>query len=269
MRERHMRASIAALCAAMATAGTLLVSGLATAPVGASVGPANATTEEAGVAVTGAQFRFARTDVYLRNAAQFAPSVGALGQSVIVAAGGRWYVLGVSDTASSSPWSPNVAVFNPSTHSLICAASLSNCPDQSGGFGSTSYPSGHTVREQVNYNHLSGDLKFTVKDITNSMAFTSASYMVNIGAGQSIRLVRIGTEFGDTPWSTPAFTPPAADQKTATFRNVALFNNRGHQVPLATGYDVTSPLVMTGPGNVIEASPGPISDTGFSVFLRH
>lgn len=264
-----MRGKISAL---LASAGTAAIMGLGvTAPIvaaQASVGTSIATAEEAGVQVTGMQTRFVRADVYLRNAAQYSGSVSGLGQSVIVSAGGRWYVLGVSDTTTSSPWSPAVAVFNPSTHTLVCASTLDNCTDQSGGFGSTSYPHGHTVREQVNYNAVSGALKFTVKDITDSMAFTSASYTVNIGAGQSVRMVRIGTEFSSDPWTPPAFTAPAADQKTASFHNVALFNNRGRQVPLVSGYAVTSPLDMTGAGSVTEASPGPISDTGFAVFLR-
>ena len=176
------------------------------------------------------------------------------------------YVLGVSDTTSSSPWSPNVAVFNNSTHALICAASLANCPDQSGGFGSTSYATGHTITESIFYSQSTGDLTFRVDDVTAS-AF--ASYTVNVGTGVSFTQVRIGTEFGNDPWSTPAsFSPPAAQTKLAAFSGGQLTNYKGTKFGFS-GYFTTAPLIMTGPGSVTEADAGPLNSTanGFSTFL--
>ena len=239
---------------------------LAATTASAATGPVTPTKEQAGDQFTGAQFRDAQASVYLRNPSQYSASIGSLGQSVQFWGGGRVYVLGVSDTTSSSPWSPNVAVFNNSTHALICAASLANCPDQSGGFGSTSYPTGHTITESVFYSQSTGNLTFRVDDVT---AKTSNSYTVNVGIGVSFKQVRIGTEFGNDPWSPPtSFSPPAAQTKLAAFSGGQLTNYKGTRFGFS-GYFTTSPLIMTGPGSVTEAKAGPLNSTanGFSTFL--
>ena len=242
-----------------------LPAGLAATAASAATGPVIPTKEEAGYQFTGAQFRYAQATVYLRNPSQFSGSIGALGQSVQFWGGGRVYVLGVSDTTSSSPWSPNVAVFNNSTHALICAASLANCPDASGGFGSTSYPTGHSVQEEIFYNQGNGNLTFTVNDLT---AHTTSAFTMNVGTGVSFKQVRIGSEFGDTPWSVPAFTPPASQLKVAAFSGGQLTNYKGTRFGFS-GYFTTSPLIMTGPGSVTEANAGALNSTanGFSTFL--
>jgi hypothetical protein len=255
--------SIALITAAVALA---LPAGLAATAASAATGPVTPTKEEAGYQFTGAQFRYAQATVYLRNASQYSASVAGLGQSVQFWGGGRVYVLGVSDTTSSSPWSPNVAVFNNSTHALICAASLANCTDQSGGFGSTSYPTGHTITESVFYSQSTGNLTFRVADVTAS---TSASYTINVGTGVSFKQVRIGTEFGNDPWSPPtSFSPPAAQTKLATFSGGQLTNYKGTKFGFS-GYFTTSRLIMTGPGSVTEANAGPLNSTasGFSTYL--
>ena len=250
---------------ATAAAALALPAGLIATAASAATGPVTPTKEEAGYQFTGAQFRYAQASVYLRNASQYSASIGGLGQSVQFWGGGRVYVLGVSDTTSSSPWSPNVAVFNNSTHALICAASLANCPDQSGGFGSTSYPVGHTVQEEIFYNQGNGDLTFTVNDLT---AQTTSVFTLNVGTGVSFNEVRIGSEFGDTPWSAPAFTAPASQTKVAAFSGGQLTNYKGTKLGFS-GYFTTSPLIMTGPGSVTEANAGPLNSTadGFSTFL--
>jgi hypothetical protein len=249
-----------------ALAGALaLPAGLIATAASAATGPVTPTKEEAGYQFTGAQFRYAQASVYLRNASQYSASVGGLGQSVQFWGGGRVYVLGVSDTTTSSPWSPNVAVFNNSTHALVCAASLANCPDESGGFGSTSYPVGHTVQEEIFYNQGNGDLTFTVNDLT---AHTTSVFALNVGTGVSFKEVRIGSEFGDTPWDAPAFTAPASQTKVAAFSGGQLTNYKGTRLGFS-GYFTTSPLIMTGPGSVTEANAGPLNSTanGFSTFL--
>ena len=248
-----------------AAAALAVPAGLAATAASAATGPVTATKEEAGYQFTGAQFRYAQATVYLRNASQYSASIGALGQSVQFWGGGRVYVLGVSDTTSSSPWSPNVAVFNNSTHALICAASLANCQDASGGFGSTSYAVGHSVQETIFYSQSNGRLSFTVNDLT---AHTTSVFTLNIGTGVSFKQVRIGSEFGDTPWSAPAFNAPASKLKVAAFSGGQLTNYKGTKLGFS-GYFTTSPLIMTGPGSVTEASAGALNSTanGFSTYL--
>jgi hypothetical protein len=260
-----MRNTILRAAGALTAAVAAVALGMSTA--GAATGATVATKEEAGYQFTGAQFSRAAADVYLRNAAQYGSSVGGLGQSVQFWGGGRVYVLGVSDTTTTSPWSPNVAVFNNTTHALVCAASLANCPDASGGFGSASYPAGHKVRETISYSKTTGVLSFMVEDVTSSMAYTSSTYSINIGTGVSFKEVRIGTEFGNDPWSAPAFTAPAAQQKLATFSAGSLTNYNGKPLTFL-GYQVSSELVMTGPGSVTEADAGPLASAGFPTYLK-
>ena len=101
---------IRSLTLAVAAAALVLPAALAATAASAATGPVTATKEQAGYQFTGAQFRYAQATVYLRNASQYSGSIGALGQSVQFWGGGRVYVLGVSDTTTTSPYSPAVAV---------------------------------------------------------------------------------------------------------------------------------------------------------------
>ena len=164
--------------------------------------------------------------MYLRNASQYSASIGGLGQSVQFWGGGNVYVLGVSDSTTASPYSPAVAVFNNSTHALVCATSNNTCAGTPASWtsGAVSYPVGHSVQEQIFYNTGNGDLTFTVNDLT---AGTTSGFTLNIGPGVSFKEVRIGSEFGDTPWSAPTFTPPASQLKVAAFSGGRLTNYKG------------------------------------------
>jgi len=251
---KWFRRSIGGLAAATAA----LSLGLVTAGAAIAATP-QPTTEQAGYSLGGggAHYRFVAASVYLRDASQYKSSVGGLGQSVQLWGGGRVYVLGVSDTtAQNAAWSPAVAVFNNATHALV----------GTGSFGSASYPVGHTVRESIFYNTTTGDLSFTVQDITSSMAATTNTITMNVGTGVDFMRARIGTEFGVTPWSVPTFNAPASQQKTARFFDGALTNYLGHRHGLA-GYWTNTPLVMTGAGSMVEAHAGPIASDGFSTYL--
>jgi hypothetical protein len=123
------------------------------------------------------------------------------------------------------------------------------------------------VQEEIFYNTGNGDLTFTVTDLT---AKTSSGFTMNIGTGVSFKEVRIGTEFGDDPWTPPAsFTAPAATTKLAAFSGGRLTNYKGTRYGFS-GYFTTSPLIMTGAGSVTEANAGALNSTadGFSTFLQ-
>jgi hypothetical protein len=254
---------------ALATAVLVLAvpAGLTVTAASAATGSTVPTAEEAGYQFTGAQFRYAQATVYLRNASQYSASIGGLGQSVQFWGGGNVYVLGVSDTTTTSPYSPAVAVFNNSTHALVCATSNGTCAGTPASWtsGAVSYPSGRSVHEEIFYNTGNGDLTFTVNDLT---AHTSSGFTMNIGTGVSFKQVRIGSEFGDTPWSPPTFAAPASQVKVAAFSGGRLTNYKGTRFGFS-GYFATSPLIMTGPGSVTEANAGPLNSTadGFSTYL--
>src|ERR1039458_518511 len=254
---------------ALATAAVTLAvpAGLAATAAAAATGATVPTAEEAGYQFTGAQFRYAQATVYLRNASQYSTSIVGRGQSVQFWGGGNVYVLGVSDSTTASPYSPAVAVFNNSTHALVCATANNTCAGTPPTWtsGAVSYPVGDSVQEEIFYNQGNGDLAFTVNDLT---AHASSGFTLNIGTGVSFKEVRIGSEFGDTPWSAPAFTAPAAQVKVAAFSAGQLTNYKGTKYGFS-GYFTTSPLIMTGPGSVTEANAGPLNSTanGFSTYL--
>ena len=252
----------------VAAAALILPAALAATAASAATGPVTPTKEQAGYQFTGAQFRYAQATVYLRNASQYSASVAGLGQSVQFWGGGSVYVLGVSDSTTTSPYSPAVAQFNNSTHAIICStAGTFACPGTPASWtnGTTSYPFGHSVQEEIFYNQGNGDLTFTVNDLT---AHTTSGFTMNIGTGVAFKEVRIGSEYGDTPWSPPTFTPPAAQVKVAAFSGGQLTNYKGTKLTFS-GYFTTTPLIMTGPGSVTEASVGPLNSTanGFDTFL--
>ena len=244
---RGLAATAAALSLGLAAAGA------------AAAATSQPTKEEAGYSFAGggAHFRYVAASVYLRDPSQYSASVGALGQSVQLWGGGRVYVLGVSDTSTkSTAWSPAVAVFNNATHALV----------DTGSFGTASYPVGHTVHESIYYNMATGDLSFTVQDITSSMAATSNTFTMNIGTGVNFTQARIGTEFGDTPWSVPAFTAPAPAEDSDVLQRCA--DQLRRPSVRADRLLANTPLVMTGPGSVVEADAGPIVNNAFSAYLE-
>jgi hypothetical protein len=248
-------------------AGLAVPAALAATAASAAAGPVIPTQEEAGYQFTGAQFRYAQATVYLRKASQYSGSISGLGQSVQFWGGGKVYVLGVSDSTTASPYSPAVAVFNNSTHALVCATSNNTCAGTppSWASGTVNYPAGHSVQEEIFYNTGNGNLTFTVNDLT---ARSTSGFTMNIGTGVSFTEVRIGSEFGATPWSAPAFTAPASQVKVAAFSGGQLTNYKGTKYRFS-GYFTTARLIMTGPGSVTEANSGPLNSAadGFSTYL--
>jgi hypothetical protein len=218
--RRIVITAVAGIAASLAMAGMAV----------ASTGTTQISPEESGYSATGAQFKDVSASVYLRNPEQYAKVVAGYGHSVQLWSSGQVMVLGVSDTtaagSAASGFSPAVAVFDRSTHALLasstdgtipaqwCPAGGSCQPATSGG----SFPVGTTVTERMHYSAAAGAVNFTATDTAGDQ-FT-ATY--SAGTGQSWNQARIGTEFGSTPWTAPAFTPPANWAKIAVYNNVRL-----------------------------------------------
>jgi len=224
---------ITAVAGLAAVAASLTMAGMASA----STGTVQISPEESGYSATGAQFKDVSASVYLRNPEQYASEVAGFGHSVQLWSPTQVIVLGVSDTTAAgskaSGFSPAVAVFNRSDHSLVAATGNGTmdaqwCPAggtcQSAASGG-SFPVGTTVTERAHYNLTTGDVNFTATDTAGDQ-FT-ATYAA--GLGQSFNQARIGTEFGSTPWTAPAtFTPPANWAKIGVFNNARLVTYSGH-----------------------------------------
>ena len=262
--------NVLARAATLAGAAALAVTGLV-GTASAATGRTVPTVEQAGYAATGAQFSSAQTSVYLRNPAQYASEIGGYGLSVQLWSTNLLVVLGVSDSTSSSPFSPAVAVFDPVTRALICstaAAGAQQCPGTPVDWtnGSVSYPTGHTVTLRAAYNKSLGTVHVVVRDVT---AGTSSGFTYDASTGVSFNQARVGAEFGATPWSPPTFNPPSAAVKLAAFTGSSLTTYSGHTATLVSWW-TTSQVQMTGLGSVVLAAPSRLNSTGadFSVYLE-
>ena len=216
-----------------AIAASLTMAGVASANPGIT----QISPEHSGYSATSAQFKDVSASVYLRNPEQYTGVVAGFGHSVQLWSADKVIVLGVSDTTAAgskaSGFSPAVAVFNRSDHSLTASSTdgtISATWHPAGGppqpaTAGGSFPVGTTVTERAHYNLTTGDVNFTATDTAGDQ-FT-ATYAA--GLGQSFNQARIGTEFGSTPWTAPAtFTPPANWAKIGVFNNARLVTYSGH-----------------------------------------
>ena len=79
----------------------------------------------------------------------------------------------------------------------------------------------------------------------------------------------MGAEFGDTPWSTPAYNPARVGRQAGCLhRQLADHLYRAHSTLVS--WWTTSQVEMTGPGSVVAAAPSGLDSTGanFSVNLE-
>lgn len=245
-----------AIAGGVAVIGSLVVAGMAVAGTGTVV----ISPEEAGYAATGAQFQTVGASVYLRNPEQYGAEVAGYGHSVQLWSPGLVLVLGVSDTTAAGSraagFSPAVAVFDRGTHALLasstdgsvaaqwCPAGGSCRPATAGG----SFAAGVTVTESMHYSPATGAASFRAADPAGDR-FT-ASYAA--AAGVSFSQARIGTEFAASPWTAPAYSPPANWAKIAVYSNARLVTYSGH----------VSTLTSWWVHRAVEANTGAQSTTG-------
>jgi len=245
-----------AIAGIAAVSASLTMAGMASA----STGTPRVSPEESGYSATGAQFKDVRASVYLRNPEQYAAVVAGYGHSVQLWSSGLVLVLGVSDTtangSAAAGFGPSVAVFDRSTHTLLASSTNGTITARwrpAGGFSQpwtpgNSFPTGTTVIERIHYNPTTGDVNFTATDPAGDQ-FT-ATYQA--GTGQSFNQARIGTEFGNDPWTPPAFTPPAKWAKIAVYNDARLASYSGHIATLESWWV----------NHALEANTGAQSDAG-------
>jgi hypothetical protein len=264
------RKTILTLATTGAAAATLALTSAASASMIIGDPP---TPEMAGVQLTGAQFAGIHQTFYIRQAAQYAGSVSGYGHSIVLWGGGKVYVFGLSNTTTPGPFSPAVAVFDATTHALICATANSTCPDVPASWtsGTANIPAGHTARESGFYSKNAGAIHFTLADNTTGTSTTFSYQVAAPGVKVSFTQARAGTEFGSDPWSAPAsFTHPATTTKVASYTSVGWVNYLGRNHPLTAGgqYWHTALLSMTGTGSVTEASAALTSPSSFTTSLQ-
>ena len=254
MRKRFIAGVVGAIGIVM----TVLLGG---SFASASTGPAVASPEQAGYAVTGGQFRDVHASVYLRNAATYSSELAGFGNSVQLWSSKYVIILGVSDSTITAPYSPALAVYDTATKTLHCStAAATPCPGTPKNWtdGSVSYAHSQTVRESLYYNKATGNVTATVVAADGSAS--SASF----DAGTvSFNQARVGNETSAVgPWGLGGtFTPPASTTLWARWSNAGITTYRGGRYSLS-GWFVASRINMTGAGSVVQANASALSNGG-------
>ncbi len=255
---------LAALGLVLGTASTAL----------ASVGPQFFSPEQAGYAATGAHFKYVQTSVKLPDASQFATNVAGFGFSVQLRTKFRVVVLGLSNTTTPGDYSAAVAVFNRTTHSLICSTASASkpCPNVPSGWtsGKVSFPPGDTVFLVAQYRRAIGVDQFFVSDQTSGVQLFYGGYAP--GTGKLYRQARVGAEFAADPFSTFAYTPPGTETHLVTFKNCVLITYGG-SISSFTSSWTRHKVITTSDGTstgTVEVRPHGLFNFGqnFGVFLE-
>lgn len=250
----------------------------AAGPALAATGPIVYSHEQAGYSATGNRFKLVDTTVKLPDPTAFTSNVAGFGLSVQLWSKTRVLVLGVSNsTGTSGDYSAAVAVYNRTTHALVCstASPASPCPNVPTGWtsGKVSFPVGDTVELSIEYVRPIGVVFFDVFDHNVGIILGYGGYAP--GTGKDYTQARAGAEFSAvSPWDGSfSFTAPAAETKLATFTNSLLETYSGHFSGFSSSLFTHHKIVMTSTGTssgTVEARPHDLFNFGqnFGVYLE-
>lgn len=275
MRRLGVIARFGIVAAVACMTGVGLASGSNAA---ASTGSPSYSPEQAGYSVTGGQFRFVSTTVYLRNPLQYSKELlGGYGYSVQLWSSRKVLTLGVSDTTGNPGYSPGAAIFDEgqqAPNDVHCATWDSNSycagtpSSWTGGGGALSYAPGDTVTLSIYYDKEKGTVQFLIR---NDTAKSSSGFTYHMGTGVSFSQARIGAEAGCyAPWDdlscagisvTSGYNAPTSPAVWGRFTQDRVTTYSGTRSGL-TGAFQTSKVYMTSQGistGTIEASSSALS----------
>lgn len=268
MRHTIMRLAAAAVAVTTtATAAALITAGAA----GASSGDRIYTTDTAGFAATGGQFRYIEGTVYGRAVAQYNTVMGSgFGHGVTLTSSKYTITLGVSiypGDNGPNPWDAAFSVDNTNgshvggclagnnggTGGVTCNASVTGEPG--------AFAPGYITLD-IYYNVNSGLVTFEAYHGSNDMHGSFEA-----GPGLSFRQASIGTTLA----SPSSVTAPSADMLLGSFSNVKVTTYSGTHSGLIswwTRHKEVASADGTEGGNVI-TYPSNLrnSGTGFSTYL--
>lgn len=263
---------IVALVSGLATLGITLALAV---PAAAATGPKYYSPEQAGYVATGARFQYVQSSFVLPDASSFASEVSSYGLSVQLRTPYRVVVLGVSNTTTAGNYNAAAAVFNKTTHALICSTAGSGtqaCPNVGSRWtdGSVNFAPGDHMTLAIFYDRSTGVDHFYVDDDTTGVELFYGGYAP--GTGQSYTQARVGAEFAATPWDTFSYSPPASETHLVTFTNSVLITYRGAVSGFASSFThdkilATSTGTSTG---TLEVAPHNLTNFGsnFGVYLE-
>lgn len=260
----------------MSVLGSLGAALALAAPAAAAVGPRFFSPEQAGYAATGARFSYVQTIVRLPNASAFASELAGFGVSVQLWTRYRVVVLGVSNSTTAGNYSAAVAVFNRTTHALICSTAGSGaqkCPNVGARWtnGSVSFAPGDQMTFGIVYDRSTGRDHFRVDDNTARTTLYYGGYRP--GTGKNYTQARVGAEFADSPWGTFTYHPPAAETHLVTFRYSELITYNGMPGQTFSSWWTRHKILATSNGSstgTVEVRPHDLYNRGasFSVYLE-
>jgi hypothetical protein len=239
--------------------------------VPAAAGPNVYTPEQVGYGLTGNTFRTVTQTVILPDASKFAPYLTGFGESVQLISSKFWAILGISDSTTTSPWSPAFAIFNMATKTLICGTGAPPC----GSSAESGAPmtAGDHVTQVLSYNSSTGFLTFTVTDTSSGGVF-SGSYQAG---STSFSQVRSGTEFGADPFhQPPSHTAPPSQVAITSLSLAKATSTSGHTGPFGgDSHWVLRKLIWTRNGqstgavNALPSSPHTINGgSAYNTYLE-
>lgn len=258
MSISNLRWRVALALGAAAAAVTALA-----APAGAVTGTTQTSAEQAGFTATGAQFKTVTTLIHLRDPREYAGIVARYGHSIQLWSANRVVTLNFTASTSGERYTPSATIYNRGTRQVIAFnpnAKHQHYRDETWypGVGGP-YPWGDEISLTISYSPATGHLNMQADEETYYDWTIVWSYEL---PGQSFTTVRIGTNFGRSPWDASySYTPPARSAAVARYQDVKLTSYSGHTATL-TSWWVNHKLIAKPSGRAQVAAPRNLYDSG-------
>lgn len=284
---RRLILPLALTCAgvfSVAAAGTGSASASAVRP--ASTGTTTYTTEQAGYAATGANFKVGEYRVTLPNPAKYAKILGRIGFSVQLWSAGQvddLLVYACTDatcaaggSGAASRYRLVFSVYNPTTHALVCTTTNNSCPSVPAAWNSTHLTTGQVANLSLAYPATANS---TLSAAVNQLTYSG--YKPDTGGGViSFSQARLSTDFGASPWAAPSWRAPSARTELVSLGVPAgppyeaeLVTYSGSSGCLGASHWTIHKVEMThsgGSGSPVEITPESLSNAGcdFSLYAE-
>jgi hypothetical protein len=229
MRKALRRALVSVAAVPAATLATVLLAIPAGAATG-TAGPNAYSPVEAGYSATGTNFKYAKADFTLPDPTLSASYVSRIEFVSELWSPTRVTVLGVYAATNSTVYHPEAVVYNPKTKARICAtwSTSKPCPGTPASWNTDTFAAGDTVQLSSSFAKSTGTVNFAIQGATTSLSYSWAK------AGTAyMTQVRLGAEFGCTPWgacgggTNPSYTHPSSPVTLATVGDCVITTSAG------------------------------------------
>lgn len=233
MRKALRRAVVSLAAGGAATLGTAMLAIPAGAVTAGTAGPNFYSPVEAGYSATGNTFRFAKADYPLPDPTSYSAYVKRIEFVSEMWSPAEVTVLGAYASTTSTSYHLEAVVYNFKTHARICAtwSTSKPCPGTPSSWNTTTIPAGHFLSLSSYFTRSTGTMHFAVQDKTVMVAAMTYSYP-KAGTGYMTQ-VRLGAEFGCTPWgacgggTNPYYQHPSSALQLSPVDNCVITTSGG------------------------------------------